>query len=78
MNTNALQLLGLVLAFIGGFALVVEILEKRLQRARTRRLRLIDRIYWPDPPPAQPRPFSKQDALRYAMPPRSSDLLPWR
>jgi hypothetical protein len=63
---NGLQLLGILLAGIAGFALTVEILENAQKRARMRRLRLIERVCWPDPPPALPRPFTE------------AELLPWR
>lgn len=46
--SDALELLGLALAFIGGFALMVEYIEIRAKRRRTRKERFMARVVWPD------------------------------
>lgn len=81
MTADALELLGLALAFIGGFALMVEWLEKRERRREAHRERFIARVVWPDTPPCpptRPRTFTPRQRAIYAKPPISSHLLPWR
>jgi hypothetical protein len=74
---NDLMLSGLALAFIGGFAGMIDWLKKRQKRVKARHARIIERIL-DLPPQNAPKPFDKRARAFYARPPKSSDLLPWR